>query len=169
MRFNTQPHGGGCLHKPILPLTNHRFQHTAARRRLLFPTAELTIGGEFQHTAARRRLLGGLAENKVTEGVSTHSRTEAAAPLAPDLTRIVGVSTHSRTEAAAITLTVTLCFLLSFNTQPHGGGCHYDKDELWLIARFNTQPHGGGCDGFKTTREQEQVSTHSRTEAAAWK
>ena len=131
-----------------------------------------------------------MAENKVTEGVSTHSRTEAAAPLAPDLTRIVGVSTHSRTEAAAFNddpecgfakvsthsrteAAACVCLLLrlqyqSFNTQPHGGGCH-------ISVKFDE-----GNVEFQHTAARRRllklqlnigievvVSTHSRTEAAA--
>ena len=33
--------------------------------------------------------------------------------------------------------------------------------------RFNTQPHGGGCKGWTATIYKGEVSTHSRTEAAA--
>ena len=78
----------------------------------------------------------------------------------------------------------------SFNTQPRGGGCY-----SWKIIKnrgngFNTQPRGGGCYGlalyavghsvFQHTAARRrlrilisridgsnQVSTHSRAEAAA--
>ena len=77
--FNTQPRGGGCRQTYLNPLHVQRFQHTAARRRLLaiVPTLKPVITGFntqprgggcifigkvlakvrlFQHTAARRRL-----------------------------------------------------------------------------------------------------------------
>ena len=34
--FNTQPRGGGCIDEAFAPLKKALFQHTAARRRLLF-------------------------------------------------------------------------------------------------------------------------------------
>ena len=76
--FNTQPRGGGCLEATLISARPNRFQHTAARRRLLlfrivysrlssFNTQPrgggcpllreaLKLFKEFQHTAARRRL-----------------------------------------------------------------------------------------------------------------
>ena len=56
------------------------------------------------------------------------------------------VSTHSRTKAAAYHFVAISRTRLSFNTQPHEGGClvKYVGDDLILI-----------------------VSTHSRTKAAA--
>ena len=55
------------------------FQHTAARRRLLFSAIRLVYKYEFQHTAARRRLLPLTSLDKRVKRVSTHSRAEAAA------------------------------------------------------------------------------------------
>ena len=101
--FNTQSPEGGCQ-------CNHFQQHEEQK---------------FQHTAARRRLLGDIYRSMKAKDVSTHSRPKAAAsirratsfrdcsfntqppeggclPLAPDLTLIVGVSTHSRPKAAAV-------------------------------------------------------------------
>ena len=101
------------------------FQHTAARRRLLWALISTvqSISG-FQHTAARRRLLFGYLGKNEKDFVSTHSRTKAAARwlllstrccsrfntqpreggcLVIVLARLVGVSvsTHSRAKAAA--------------------------------------------------------------------
>ena len=147
----------------------------------------------FQHTAARRQLLFLYRHLRVDTVVSTHSRAEAAAysnPL-PFVMRAI-VSTHSRTKAAAhsfhlqyrsrrqfqhtaarrrlhiITITIN-SRIISFNTQPHEGGCPFDNERHRCVTPcFNTQPHEGGCKciwaiivvGFR-------VSTHSRTKAAA--
>ena len=64
----------------ICSLTIRKFQHTAARRRLLTTTAVLVGSVLFQHTAARRRLLSCDPKMAIYIYVSTHSRTEAAAP-----------------------------------------------------------------------------------------
>ena len=76
-RFNTQPPEGGWLTKPQPSDTDRvsthsrpkaaarmrdqnscdvRFQHTAARRRLVIATRPCLTASRFQHTAARRRL-----------------------------------------------------------------------------------------------------------------
>ena len=63
---------------------------------------------QFQHTAARRRLPFRSCRYRDYVHVSTHSRAEAAA------------KTSSR-----------LAFLIfSFNTQPHGGGCHFVRTTI---------------------------------------
>ena len=55
----------------------------------------------FQHTAARRRLLFQCLPINIFDRVSTHSRAEAAAKyFENDKSKII-VSTHSRAEAAA--------------------------------------------------------------------
>ena len=76
--FNTQPPEGGW--KRILAAMNirHKFQHTAARRRLEFMIDLNQSIEKFQHTAARRRLeitAYGLGSG---HDVSTHSRPKAA-------------------------------------------------------------------------------------------
>ena len=55
----------------------------------------------FQHTAARRRLLFPREFWDQVNLVSTHSRTEAAAEWLEENHATYEVSTHSRTEAAA--------------------------------------------------------------------
>ena len=56
---------------------------------------------EFQHTAARRRLLYIKNIEQLSMKVSTHSRAEAAASSSSDVHFGIYVSTHSRAEAAA--------------------------------------------------------------------
>ncbi len=77
--FNTQPRGGGCN---ILVVRKN---------------AE----GKFQHTAARRRLLD-LDKSEYVPAVSTHSRAEAAASRKLVLVLVACVSTHSPPKAAAL-------------------------------------------------------------------
>ena len=55
--FNTQPLEGGCTLHQSDQLQYQKFQHTAARRRLLEECCPGLLVAEFLHTAARRRLL----------------------------------------------------------------------------------------------------------------
>ena len=99
----------------------------------------------FQHTAARRRLRSAAIFAVIASAVSTHSRAEAAAKQISRVRGVPFVSTHSRAEAAAYSENLTgkrsivsthsraeaaafscYCinpFVISFNTQPRGGGC----------------------------------------------
>ena len=81
-----------------------KFQHTAARRRLLYCNLITLICWQFQHTAARRRLPPFSRLSILRLGVSTHSRAEAAALFAYQVGKDIKVSTHSRAEAAACKL-----------------------------------------------------------------
>ena len=54
--FNTQPPEGGWKLASVSGLNSTRFQHTAARRRLVKTRYDLWSVCMFQHTAARRRL-----------------------------------------------------------------------------------------------------------------
>ena len=58
--------------------SNKMFQHTAARRRLVFRLTKVCPLMLFQHTAARRRLGIQSRFNAITAIVSTHSRPKAA-------------------------------------------------------------------------------------------
>ena len=100
--------------------------------------------------------------------VSTHSRTEAAADLAPDGEEFSGVSTHSRTEAAATYCYLIMCFILSFNTQPHGGGClHFIVRPLGRDLFQHTAARRRLLESKLNEKFKFTVSTHSRAEAAA--
>ena len=55
-RFNTQPPEGGWRSAHRADSYKRRFQHTAARRRLVAEVMSKTKEEKFQHTAARRRL-----------------------------------------------------------------------------------------------------------------
>ena len=66
VRFNTQPPEGGW-NSGAKPTTDFSlFQHTAARRRLVFRIPDLKQQFPFQHTAARRRLVK--VRHLVTQG-----------------------------------------------------------------------------------------------------
>ena len=56
--FNTQPPEGGWTAKSCSSSTIGKFQHTAARRRLVLLLLKNNTPFMFQHTAARRRLEG---------------------------------------------------------------------------------------------------------------
>ena len=81
--FNTQPPEGGWHSTPLII-----FQHL-----------------KFQHTAARRRLVNDAAPAKAEFIVSTHSRPKAAGRRGNRPPRLPLVSTHSRPKAAGNAMT----------------------------------------------------------------
>ena len=145
---------------------NARFQHTAARRRLLESCRCLSPLNRFQHTAARRRLRPGPGHAGICQDVSTHSRPKAAAEYALVILCDDAVSTHSRPKAAAASPCSRSSMMgfqhtaarrrlrgsgdgggsgNGFNTQPPEGGCiRADKIRIPIVG-FNTQPPEGGC------------------------
>ena len=99
--FNTQPPEGGWHTHLFRCVLFAEFQHTAARRRLVFTEDKSAAkAGEFQHTAARRRLV----------------------PMLRSSPKPYQVSTHSRPKAAGKPLNKAQGGLSSFNTQPPEGG-----------------------------------------------
>ena len=98
--FNTQPPEGGWLNNEYARLRLHRFQHTAARRRLGQKAFVILVHQRFQHTAARRRLAHETCIGKFNNIVSTHSRPKAAGSGVWYASKAVIVSTHSRPKAA---------------------------------------------------------------------
>ena len=107
----------------LLVAANPSFQHTAARRRLVFWVYNLVAWFEFQHTAARRRLVGRIFKTADSMTVSTHSRPKAAG-----------------TDCRAWRSLYVRCF----NTQPpEGGWILFILNPTWLVS-FNTQPPEGG-------------------------
>ena len=58
--------------------------------------------------------------------------------------------------------------LRCFNSQPLEGGCHSFQSGCSACCGFNSQPLEGGCgQAFDCRRLRAQVSTHSRSKAAA--
>ena len=100
--FNTQPPEGGCPWPQCDRPGGHRFQHTAARRRL--PAAlELARTYGLVSTHSRPKAAASLVEQRGPQsGVSTHSRPKAAAHGIRFFVRVENVSTHSRPKAAAL-------------------------------------------------------------------
>ena len=123
----------------------NEFQHTAARRRLLFDkVAQLPyviVSTHSRAEAAAKKVLKIFEDNLV----STHSRAEAAALIFALKGCNSNVSTHSRAEAAAPQKIFPINRHISFNTQPRGGGCRTRDTGLYKFCGFNTQPRGGGC------------------------
>ena len=76
--FNTQPPEGGWRPECDYRGRVSKFQHTAARRRLVVISTFQTMIKMFQHTAARRRLVVIFSILDFASGVSTHSRPKAA-------------------------------------------------------------------------------------------
>ena len=100
-RFNTQPPEGGWLIAFGGFLNLSLFQHTAARRRLVF----VPFKGQSHtkvSTHSRPKAAGvGLADGRgLTAEVSTHSRPKAAGIYQWQPSKSATVSTHSRPKAA---------------------------------------------------------------------
>ena len=123
-----------------------RFQHTAARRRLVVETKMCLDWKMFQHTAARRRLGSDMFlgfNNRIS--FNTQPR-EGGWPQRLGLPSILmTVSTHSRAKAAGRLIQECLHTLCCFNTQPREGGW------AWYGSSLHFRFH---------------VSTHSRAKAA---
>ena len=79
-----------------------KFQHTAARRRLVLTVFGCLHFVMFQHTAARRRLEKHAFYCRKVVNVSTHSRPKAAGGRNSGQCPQPKVSTHSRPKAAGI-------------------------------------------------------------------
>ena len=164
--FNTQPPEGGWGRIWRRGSCSAEFQHTAARRRLVWrvPTHSCICG--FQHTAARRRLegvkqsgpRGGSRFNTQPPeggwvrcairlgnyGVSTHSRPKAAGKR--DLDNLVHAMFQHTAARRRLDLYIPkAAFLVSFNTQPpEGGWAARARRAAGRRKRFNTQPPEGG-------------------------
>ena len=121
--FNSQPLEGGCVSsiKPGCPLAM------------------------FQLTAARRRLPGRNPPHPRQTGVSTHSRSKAAAVAVHAGLVAVNVSTHSRSKAAADAYRCLVVAVSGFNSQPLEGGCFVIHARHAPPRGFNSQPLEGGC------------------------
>ena len=192
MSFNTQPPEGGWLPAFVMLRTSCGFQHTAARRRLVYwfrfnpdgihvsthsrpkaaglPSHARRCRSVFQHTAARRRL-------------ACHRLGQRLQTL---------VSTHSRPKAAGQRGAIMRPFKHRFNTQPPEGGWRAERSTVSFFRGFNTQPPEGGWlsffnylltfNWFQHTAARRRlampasifpsvrtVSTHSRPKAAGAK
>ena len=164
--FNTQPPEGGWAGKPHEYITDQRFQHTAARRRLAgyagscgnlvsvsthsrpkaagAMTRWLTAAPAFQHTAARRRLVRLSSAFNILcrfQHTAARRRLDTSESL---LVRLLHVSTHSRPKAAGFDDNEGLKYINRFNTQPPEGGWAINAPRLVLHGGFNTQPPEGG-------------------------
>ena len=120
--FNTQPPEGGWPKPNSCLAFVQRFQHTAARRRLVpnrpFPAKRRAVSTHSRPKAA------GLAESPIRSlrAVSTHSRPKAAGVRNRGHTATGTVSTHSRPKAAGGIIRIHRTNPRSFNTQPPEGG-----------------------------------------------
>ncbi len=144
---------------------------------------------KFQHTAARRRLVFQAFYAVLVVLVSTHSRPKAAGFSCLFSFANFTVSTHSRPKAAGFAKGFYLRDTPCFNTQPPEGGWAVQKFLIMLLSLFqhtaarrrlvnltcckkvkrcfNTQPpEGGWAEKFTKSNEILNVSTHSRPKAA---
>ena len=83
-------------------MTDTKFQHTAARRRLEVRVIGLAVDDGVSTHSRPKAAGGGGAEAFGAEGVSTHSRPKAAGSAAVKRAWTDYVSTHSRPKAAGL-------------------------------------------------------------------
>ena len=145
--FNTQPPEGGCRFQSAYILIVLRFQHTAARRRLLIKKHLAFTSQQFQHTAARRRLQHiKLILIAIMRFQHTAARRRLPLALATQAYAALDVSTHSRPKAAA-------------HDKPEGS--------LWLNVSTHSRPKAAALIRMTIHLIKIKVSTHSRPKAAA--
>ena len=133
--FNTQPPEGGWSCSYCITVWIALFQHTAARRRLVFPIFTNTPLILFQHTAARRRLVFGFGvSSPAPVGFNTQPPEGGWKSLILS-TSTTMVSTHSRPKAAGLARIASRYERQSFNTQPPEGGWAQPKKRIksWLM------------------------------------
>ena len=146
-----------------------KFQHTAARRRLHNASIQQKINVGFQHTAARRRLRDYVPTRHARDGVSTHSRTKAAASFVFAITNAFLPFQHTAARRRLLLGYLNLCMCACcFNTQPHEGGCDSHIVGISYQQVFqHTAARRRLLDRILSNRIGDGVSTHSRTKAAA--
>ena len=119
--FNTQPPEGGW--------------------RLVNKSRDIVV--KFQHTAARRRLVEERFRRFDGVVVSTHSRPKAAGAKIQQLEVAVKVSTHSRPKAAGSTFSWFRCST-SFQHTAARRRLAWRSECPGRCGCFNTQPPEGG-------------------------
>ena len=138
-RFNTQPHEGGCpfdneRHRCVTPCFNTQ-PHEGGCKCIW---AIIVVGFR----------------------VSTHSRTKAAACHNNSTPKPFSVFQHTAARRRLHIITITInSRIISFNTQPHEGGCDLTLIVGELTTCFNTQPHEGGCSLYKKVRKISELNT----------
>ena len=129
------------------------FQHTAARRRLRPAEEANTSPNKFQHTAARRRLLRSIFTIKFYDTFQ-HTAARRRLPVVElNSASTSTVSTHSRAEAAARRAEAIKCNQV-VSTHSRAEAAAYDRlNYLNRCSCFNTQPRGGGCVRRKSSKQ----------------
>ena len=143
------------------------FQHTAARRRLVWPICTANTVQMFQHTAARRRLGGCFCIRPFLKTVSTHSRPKAAGVLEPFGAEVEKFQhTAARRRLVPANLPVNPPTHVSTHSRPKAAGCGFRFGKKGQKS-FNTQPpEGGWFVLYIYFAVVVYVSTHSRPKAA---
>ena len=121
----------------------------------------------FQHTAARRRLVYIAYYIPTLIRVSTHSRPKAAGFAHDGFKRAIQVSTHSRPKAAGSVSASSPKMPCSFNTQPPEGGWDFFSHFSLISIMFqHTAARRRLEGGINSLSLIDTVSTHSRPKAA---
>ena len=121
-----------------------KFQHTAARRRLVFYQHFVKENKMFQHTAARRRLGGAAREGFGAVLVSTHSRPKAAGECeAIQLIRAF-LFQHTAARRRLVFTVLKIIIAVVFQHTAARRRLALNFGGSFFISCFNTQPPEGG-------------------------
>ncbi len=159
--FNTQPPEGGWRQETLMWVISRRFQHTAARRRLVSSPLPLLLD-ESVSTHSRPKAAGaGVRLVQAYQRVSTHSRPKAAGLMQLFSKHKNAVSTHSRPKAAGCARIDWAEEHGCFNTQPPEGGWRRVAVRNGFLLCFNTQPPEGGWFTFQSEDSGQTEFQHT--------
>ena len=165
-RFNTQPPEGGWFRLAVDAIGGVVSTHSRPKAAGFFSCFSL-ISIMFQHTAARRRLVYIAYYIPTLIRVSTHSRPKAAGFAHDGFKRAIQVSTHSRPKAAGSVSASSPKMPCSFNTQPPEGGWDFFSHFSLISIMFqHTAARRRLEGGINSLSLIDTVSTHSRPKAA---
>ena len=122
----------------ILSVSTHSRPKAAADKHRQHPPRQV-----FQHTAARRRLLF-YQHIRASQEVSTHSRPKAAAYVLIEAAYTMTVSTHSRPKAADQARMEGFLYQTMFQHTAARRRLELKMKHVANIMSFNTQPPEGG-------------------------
>ena len=140
------------------------FQHTAARRRLIYPCYHRTGKRRFNTQPPE----GGCFCSMVTgtvDAVSTHSRPKAAVKQQKSLDAEYKFQ-HTAARRRLVGMALLSVYVVMFQHTAARRRLKGNSFCCIVWKSFNTQPPEGGCQQISFTQDACNVSTHSRPKAA---
>ena len=168
-RFNTQPPEGGWETISQKEYALLGFNTQPPEGGWVATSATVVISGRFQHTAARRRLVSCGIFTGSTSGFNTQPPEGGWLRHRLSCYYLDKVSTHSRPKAAGFQPRIAGRDRAGFNTQPPEGGWLREGPHKWRICKFQHTAARRRLDEQKSNQHyRAPVSTHSRPKAAGF-